>query len=114
MSLLYERLPISDENKQLFSKYRDALNKFLDEPSMLKLNEKSFTNKELLEVMVYGDKAHVNPDKRRFFEEIKGFGPFFMIARLNFEGIIINFSQVVWGIRTLNMKVLNELGITLE
>lgn len=110
MSELYERLPISEDKKGTFRKLRRQLNSFLDSPSMIQLNKKQFTNRELLDIMLYGDLAHINPEKRALLEQMQAFPPFFAIAKVNFEGILITFFGLLWAVRALNYKALTEIN----
>ncbi len=109
MSELYERLPVPEQTKEKFRKLRKHLNDTLDEPSMIQMNEKHFTKRELFETMLYGDLAHINPEKRKVVHEMKQFGLVYPLAKVEFESILVELLGTISEIAIVNTEVLSDL-----
>ncbi len=109
MSELYERLPVPEQKKQTFKDLRKHLNDTLDEPSMIQMNKKRFTKRELFETMLYGDLAHTDPEKRKIVDEMKQFGLIYPLAKAEFEGILAEFLSTITDIVILNTEVISNL-----
>lgn len=107
----YEILPISQEAKQEFSNARDALNSYLDSslPFKVTLYGKTYTNREILEVFVYGGFAHANPEKKELFDkwmEIKIDKQTLTNALVD---ILIDIMRTIKYVKELNTKVIHEI-----
>jgi hypothetical protein len=51
---------------------REAMNQFLDGPTMFEVNQERITRRRLVEVFLYGGIAHMNPEKRKAYELWRG------------------------------------------
>ena len=107
---VYARAELRPDLEQQCRKARENLNRIWGERIPLRLNDQTITRWELLEVFVYGDLAHANPEKRRRLENWKaGLGPMFKMLEFEFRTTLVGFLDVVAGIRSLNEKALARL-----
>lgn len=111
MERIYDELPILEEKKNLFKDTRNELNKFLDSVPVVKIeaNGKSFTQRDILEIFIYGGLSHANENK-------KGTYDFWMktplkdIAVNNFVYILAIVMKFILYVQNLNNEVLEELN----
>jgi len=59
LAKIYEELGDDDEIKQKFVEARRDFNKFLDSPSILKLNGVVWTNRKIVDTYIYGKVIHL-------------------------------------------------------
>jgi len=65
---LLHRLPLDSEMRDRVVEMRIAFNSALDRPCGIKIDAEHPSNREVLEIFVYGGLAHANPQKRAVFE----------------------------------------------
>jgi len=66
---LLQRLPLDSEVHDRVVEMRTAFNSALDRPCGIKIDADHPSNREVLEIFVYGGLAHANPRKRAVFED---------------------------------------------
>jgi hypothetical protein len=67
VSNVIESLPLSESNKQIFQEQRTELNRYLDSPPIFTAAGTPETNRELLNVLVYGEFSHLDSKLRPLF-----------------------------------------------
>ena len=61
---LSARLPISEHLKQKIAEIREQVNHYLDGCSLVVIDGHTVSRRTLLETWMYGELAHLNPDRR--------------------------------------------------
>jgi hypothetical protein len=113
MRNLYEKLPVSQQLKDDFINLTTQLNAFLDsEPKQLKFNisKDALTNRRTMEVFVYGDIAHANPEKEKMFSQWKQDQVVFPLLEFQFNSILETILRAIRYAKHLNEKAIEELS----
>ena len=113
MEGLYDGLPVSDRLKQEVRELRAELNAYLDAPSVLHNVSEGhhLTNRELLQMVIYGDMLHMQAPKDAWWRDwtVGGFEPlihhFFAMAALP-------VLQAVFNLRAINRRAVQVLSVT--
>jgi hypothetical protein len=107
---LYERLPVPAEDSTAVRRVVDGVDAYLDEPTSgiaLVFNSEKITNRKFFELMMYGDLAHVNVEKRAEYEKfIKPGLPFYETL---FEQMVARLLNVIWSFPETNKRSINAL-----
>ncbi|MHA1345895.1 MAG: hypothetical protein ACTSU7_11575 [Candidatus Heimdallarchaeaceae archaeon] len=107
---IYKKPPISETLKEVFEKSRNNLNAALDSQSEIQIGNKKYTRREILRIIIYGDRAHLDEKYRPIYKEWMQnpvYKPFVLIA---FSNILSNLFYFLNIVKNLNIKVLEELG----
>lgn len=70
LAKLYEESNFPEKLKAEFKKEREELNNFLDTPSMMVVNNKKFTYREIQDIFINGEYAHFDEKKRPVYESL--------------------------------------------
>ena len=106
---IYEGLPVSQQKKDLFKYARNKLNEFLDSHSMLKINDQNLTNRQILDIFIYGGLSHANEKKKVIFDRWMA-NPILSQFMINeFVFILGNVMNFIMYIQNLNNEVIREL-----
>jgi hypothetical protein len=88
----------------------DGVDAYLDEPTSgiaLVFNSEKITNRKFFELMMYGDLAHVNVEKRAEYEKfIKPGLPFYETL---FEQMVARLLNVIWSFPETNKRAIQAL-----
>lgn len=107
---LYDRLPVPVEDSTAVRRVVDGVDAYLDEPTSgiaLVFNTEKITNRKFFELMMYGDLAHVNPEKREEYEKfIKPGLPFYETL---FEQMVATLLNVIWSFPETNKRAIRAL-----
>jgi len=108
---IYESLPVDPEFNKRFLSARDSVNQLLDSPNLLNIvfDEVKPTNREVLDVFIYGGLAHANPKKSHVYKEWMSFSPSAIIFEACFVSILSHVLRAIDFIAKLNEEVLKEL-----
>ncbi len=109
MAELYDGLQIDSDLIEDFHKARDALNQYLDSCSFIKINEHQLTQREVFEVIMWGGLAHANEKKKAVYDEWSKIPIVFPMLQNEFVVTLANTLKVLFYIRDLNQKVIQEL-----
>lgn len=112
MAEVYEALPVSQERKAIFQAIRKGINKFLDRKSAINVDDYRFSEREIIEIFVYGGMSHANERKEREYEKWMS-DPF--IKALTTSYFVFDLGtvmQAILDVRALNEQVLEELKVT--
>jgi len=105
---------ISEDWKQKFSEIRNGMNNYLDSPPsiILKSNEADIsTRRKIMEIFIYGYLSHMNPNKRREFQNLSKFPLFFKMVQLEFSTILVDTLNAIFTVKWLSEKELEKESI---
>jgi hypothetical protein len=109
MAETYADLPVSADLKREFEAHRTRLNDFLDSASLLAIREEGpLTYREILDIFVYGEYAHVNERYRQTYEDLRT-TPFFPLFQGCLVRAIVALARSVRDIRDTNRRALAKL-----
>lgn len=107
---IYEFLPVSAEEKKAFAECRTALNGFLDRPSHIVLGTSPMTHRRIMEVFVYGNIAHANPEKEHVLASWKATPGLYLVMYDTFVYVIGEMLRAIGYIFRINEEVLRDLA----
>ena len=113
IAAVYDAATIAQELKGRFKSGRDYVKKFLDSPNCLGIshNDVRPTNREVMDVFMYGGLAHANPEKYKRFKEWMAFPPTAHRFELCFTLIMANVVYVIMYIAGVNREAIKELEL---
>ena len=111
---LYDQASVDPQLKQHISSARIAVNQMLDSPNFMNLNYNGNipTNREVMDVFVYGGLAHANIKKYQRFKEWMSFPPSAAIMQVCFNMILGHVLQAIIYIANVNERALQQLDAT--
>ncbi len=110
MAKVYEGLPISQENKELFKNAWKELNKYLDLPSPWGINKEYPTHRDILWAFIYGELSHTNRKWKQKLDQWKSNPLGEMIVYTEFISILANVMDFITYVQNLNEEVVKELS----
>jgi hypothetical protein len=107
---IYDEIGDDDGFLSRFNSARDAINQFLDSPNLTNItfNDSRPTNREVMDIFIYGGLAHARPAKYRQFKAWMGFPLTNVLFNLCFVSVLGAVLQAISFIRHLNEEVLAE------
>lgn len=107
---IYDGLDIPEEMKSDFKSNRDGINTFLENHSMLKLNNENVSLGKILDVFFYGGLAHANEGKKKLYDS--------WMRDIIIKGIFISEFHTILGtmfcfilfVQNLNEKVIEFIN----
>jgi hypothetical protein len=109
MEVIYNSLPISQQRKDLFKGARDQFNTWLDCDPSIKIDNLTITNREILDIFIYGGLAHANKRKKAIFDQWMS-DPFLSQFMANeFVSILKKVMDFIIFVQNLNDEVIREL-----
>jgi hypothetical protein len=111
ISNLYDTANVDSQLKNQFSSARKAVNDMLDAPNFMNLNYNSSvpTNREIMDVFIYGALAHANPQKYKLFREWMSFSPAAALFQSCFNIILGHVLEAIVYISQVNAKAIQQL-----
>ncbi len=106
MKTLYGALPIPDAEKQMAKDAIEDFEKFLGEPTVVKFKGEVLTRWRLIEVFLYGDLAHANPEKQAVFELWRNTKPFDMTFVFFFEDAVAGVIAFILEMKNFNDHIM--------
>ncbi len=94
-----------------FNELRDGLNRYLDGPTFVVLDETPLARRELYEVFLFGGLAHANEAKKALYDGWKN-GPFtffYLLLENEFVSILARMFHAILVARGLNEAAIAEL-----
>jgi len=110
ISKIYSKIPVSAEFKKEFSDLRRELNEYLDSNTTITINGETLTRRKILDVFVYGNLAHENPDKKQTFDKWMRYPLLTELLELEFDSILAHVLRIIKYTKTLNVKAIEELS----
>jgi hypothetical protein len=108
---LYDGGNINPQQTAYFKSARDAVNQMLDSPNFMHLsfNNVTPTNREVMEVFVYGGLAHANPQKYERFKEWMSVPPAAALLQGCFNKILGSILRALVYIAQVNETTIQQL-----
>ncbi len=109
LAVLYDdpTLSLDPDTVHRFKEAREAINSFLDAPTMVRINERRLTRREVFEVFMWGALAHSH--KKDTFDKWAGIPVFFQMMENEFVYTLASILRAVFAIRELNKEALRQL-----
>ncbi len=126
MSELYSRINVPQDLKNRFNKLRYALNYYLDKSSNVTISDtslgyrtskilesesgqKQLTNRELMDIYIYGDAAHCDKSKRKDFKKIDSNPIFRSMGKFHFTSILKEIIRFINETTSVNQEAIQYL-----
>ncbi len=120
MAQLYERLPVESPHKTYFLDARAKINAQLDEESELLYERRQkktgkvvyrerFTNRRVLDLLIYGERAHPNPKLRAIVQDLRKSDVTSVLLDNTFNIVALEFLDGVFYLQIQNAALYQEL-----
>jgi hypothetical protein len=111
IAALYDSSNIDTQQRAYFQSARDQVNQLLDSPNFFNLNYNGVTptNRQVMDVFVYGGLAHANPEKYNLYKEWMSFSPSGVILQACFNAILGHILHALAYIEQVNETTLQQL-----
>ena len=111
IAALYESSNIDPQQRASFQSVRNEVNKMLDAPNFLDLNYDNVTptNRQVMDVFVYGGLAHANPEKYQTYKDWMSFPPAAVMLQTCFNKILGHLLHALAYIQQVNETTLQQL-----
>ena len=112
IAVLYDASNIDPQQRAYFQSARNEVNKMLDAPNFLNLSYNGDTpsNRQVMDVFVYGGLAHANPEKYKTYKDWMSFPPAAVILQACFNKILGHVLQALAYIQQVNENTLKQLS----
>lgn len=112
ISALYDASNIDPQQKAFFQSARIAINNLLDSPNFfnLSINGVIPTNREIMDVFIYGGFAHANSDKYERYKEWISFPSTAAMLQVCFNMILGHILRALDYIAQVNENTINQLS----
>lgn len=109
MAAIYGSASVPENLRDDYRWAREAIDQFLDSPTMFNVNGEHITHRRLLDVFLYGSGlAHANPDKRAVYEVWRRQPVLFALIRNEFAVTMAEFFNHVRFVSQLNRELLGR------
>jgi hypothetical protein len=105
----YAEMPVEGGLKMEVAGVRRHVNTYLDQRSPFVIRGEQITRRQLLNVWLNGELAHVNPDKRAILDRWGVAEDLRPLYQFEFEVIVTQLTQAVFWIRQVNLCAIAEL-----
>lgn len=111
---LYDSRNIDPQQRAYFQSARNEINKMLDSPNFFNLSYDGVTptNRQIMDVFVYGGLAHANPEKYKTYKDWMSFPPAAVMLQACFNAILGNVLHALAYIEQVNETTLQQLTNT--
>jgi len=111
VAAVYDAATIDQELPERFKSGRDGVNKLLDSPNLLNIsyNDVRLTNREIMDVFIYGGLGHANLEKEKRFKEWMAFPPTAALFEACFALILGHVLNAITFIAGVNREAIEEL-----
>jgi len=106
---IYEKLPILDQKKDRFRRFRKLLNNFLDDKSFYSTRGINCTNRQIMDIFIYGGLAHANKEKKEIYDEWMSDSVSEPLTTNEFVKILQVILGFIISIKRINERVIEEL-----
>jgi hypothetical protein len=109
---LYDSINIDPQQRAYFQSARNEVNNMLDAPNLLNLNYNGVTptNRQVMDVFVYGGLAHANPEKYKTYRDWMSFPPVAAMLQACFNAILGHILHALAYIEQVNETTLKQLN----
>jgi hypothetical protein len=110
MQDMIDQMQIDQSLKDIFTTIRGSFNKYLDSEThtRFEIDGNHFTRRRLFDTFLYGDYAHVKFGKKERVDEWRN-QPFSADMAMEFDLIVLRFSQTVLRLSEVCQRILAEL-----
>jgi hypothetical protein len=108
ISQTYDKLPISSELKKNLVDWRKGLNDYLDKNTSVAIQGKNLSNRELLDIFIYGGLAHANTQKKAIYDNWKKMGLVYQILEVEFCSVLETVLRAILYVAGMNKKAMEE------
>ena len=112
LAKVYERLPISPEQKKNFVDWRKALNDYLDRKVNCTIHGFTPTTRQLMNTFIYGGLAHADPKLKVLYDKWKADMFVFPILETHFCGILERVLKAIVNVAEINKRTIEKLKQT--
>jgi hypothetical protein len=111
IAALYDSNNIDPQQRASFQSARNEVNKMLDAPNFFNLNYDGVTptNRQVMDVFVYGGLAHATPEKYKTYKDWMSFPPAAVILQACFNTILGHILHALAYIQQVNETTLQQL-----
>ena len=108
---LYDSKNIDPQQRAYFQSARNEVNKMLGAPNFLNLNYDGVTptNRQVMDIFVYGGLAHANPEKYQTYKDWMSFPPAAVMLQSCFNTILGHILQALAYVQQVNETTLQQL-----
>ena len=104
---IYESLPLTDEQRDGLQRSKRNVLAYLDGSSPYQQDDRTLTNRELVEVYLYGHLAHLNADKRITYMRFAA-TPFKGIVDTFFDDACIELVNIIVWMKDFNEQLMTN------
>lgn len=108
ISQTYEKLPISSELRENFAGWRKGLNDYLDKKINMTIDGKNPSQRELLDIFIYGGLAHANLQKKAIYDKWRKMGFVYPMLEMQFCSVLEVVLRAILNVAEINKKVIKE------
>lgn len=98
-------------HREEFESVRAQINNFLDTPNGIDFFGKNYTNREIIELLLYGSKGHSNRDKEAVVKSLMAFEPVGALFLNQVNAASANLVKGILLLAEINKKVLTTINI---
>jgi len=106
----YRNLPVSQEKKDSFRGAYEKFNEFLNSKYPIKINDRSLTHWDILDIFIYGWLSHAHREKKEIFAEWMSDPIANQLMKNALVYVLGNTMKYIRYIKNLNETVLEELN----
>jgi hypothetical protein len=111
IAAVYDAAALDEGLKERFRSARHAINRLLDSPNLLNISHNSvlLTNREIMDVFIYGGLAHATPEKYKRFQEWMAFPPAAVLFENCFALVLGKILHPIMYIVAVNQEAIEQL-----
>jgi hypothetical protein len=106
---LFSSLPVSAQLRSEVAAIRADVNAYLDGHSPFVIDTDTVSRRELLHAWMYGEVAHVNPEKREILRQWRVADDVRPLWQHEFESVVLQLTQSVFWLRQVIIRAIAEL-----
>lgn len=112
LAKIFEKLHISHDLKNDFSRVKNRLNQEFEKKGFLNLNGKELTYREIFDTFIFGGLAHANKEKKKEYDNWMKDVSIASLLRMEFYTFLMYFLNCIAYIKKINLKAIAELNCT--
>ncbi|MGA9388026.1 MAG: hypothetical protein WBV70_04275, partial [Candidatus Bathyarchaeia archaeon] len=85
-----------------------GLNDYLDKKISMTIQGRNPSNRELLDIFIYGGLAHANPQKKAIYDEWKKMGFVYQFLEVEFCSVLEVVLRAILSVAGINKKAMKE------
>jgi hypothetical protein len=109
MESLLSALPVESQVKSEAVTIRGSVNAYLDRFSPFVIKSEAIPRRSLLDAWLYGEVAHVNPDKREILRGWRVEDDVRPLWQYEFESVVVHLTGYIFALRLVILRALDAL-----